>query len=287
MKRAALVFVAVLAVLFGAVSLAKLGSSGGDAAEETESTSAAERRRTLLFWELYREATDHRIAGRTEKAAETYSRALELNEEHEDALYYLGSMELERGGFAAAERAWMRLLEVNPLSGRAHSRLGVLYSCLEPTGVFDLARAEAEFKRAQAINKEQTGPLLGLGEVALIRGDLDAASRYLDRVLGSNSSSVPAHFLEGYVAWRRGDRNAAASSFAEAVRQARPAQPVAGVAGEGDTKAGTKAMLATPTRCRGVRVHLEGLDSLADDELAAEAEAHYARLAASLGQAGR
>ncbi len=286
MKRAVWVFAAVLAVLFGAVSLAKLGSSGGAGSEERESVSADQRQTTLRFWELYREATDHRIGGRSEEAAASYARALELNDQHEDALYYLGSMQLELGGFAVAERAWRRLLEVNPASGRAHSRLGVLYSCLEPTGVFDLARAEAEFENALDINKEQTGPLLGLGEVALMRGDLEGASRYLDGVLGSNRSSVPAHFLKGYVAWRRGKRAAAAASFAEAVRHARPAQPVAGVAGEGDTKQGTQAMLATPARCRGVQAHLDGLGSLPDDGLTREGESRYERLEEWLGRAG-
>ena len=54
MKKTAVAFFVVLGVLFGAVSLAKLSSSGGRGDEGTEGPSAVERTRTLQFWEVYR-----------------------------------------------------------------------------------------------------------------------------------------------------------------------------------------------------------------------------------------
>lgn len=179
------------------------------------------------FWEIYRGATGDRVAGRIGAARDAYRRALDLNPGHEDALYYLGNMELELGHYEAAQAAWARLVQINPSSPRAHSRLGDLYACMDPGAPRDLAKAEAEFRRALELNREETGPLLRLGETALMRGNLaDAVSR-LDAVIGSHSRSVEAHFLKGYVAWKRAQPDSAAALFREAVSLALAAPVVA------------------------------------------------------------
>ncbi|MBI4421528.1 MAG: VCBS repeat-containing protein [Gemmatimonadetes bacterium] len=179
------------------------------------------------FWEIYRAATGHRAAGRIGAARDAYRRALELNPRHEDALYYLGNMALELGGYDEARSAWARLVQVNPRSARAHSRLGDLYGCMDPGAPRDFARAEAEFRRALQLNREETGSLLHLGEIALLRGDLADAISYLDTVMGSHSRSVEAHFLKGYVAWKRGQPERAAALFRTAVALARERPAVA------------------------------------------------------------
>ena len=179
------------------------------------------------FWETYRAATGHRAAGRIDAARDAYRRALELNPRHEDALYYLGNMALELGGYDEARSAWERLVQLNPRSARAHSRLGDLYACMDPGAPRDVVRAEAEFRRALQLNREETGPLLHLGEIALLRGDLADAISYLDTVMGSHSRSVEAHFLKGYVAWKRGQPERAAALFRTAVALARERPAVA------------------------------------------------------------
>ncbi len=276
--RKAIVIAVIALVLFGSVTLLKLGSSAPGADAASDSLSAVEKQRTLRFWEIYRTATDDRIAGRTREAAEAYARALELNPQHEDALYYLGSMQLELGRFAAAEQAWRRLLQVNPASGRAHSRLGVLYSCLEPTGRFDLAAAESQFRSALELNKEQIGPLIGLAEVAVLRRDFDAATRYLDQILGSNSSNVEAHYLKGYIAWARGDRGRASASLASAIEHAQPLESETGVPGEGDTRAGSRPMLAATTKCQREQLYPEELEGDTRLDAAPTPDAWYASL---------
>jgi tetratricopeptide (TPR) repeat protein len=218
----------------------------GEAARDTMGARAGIRE----FWEIYRGATGDRVAGKIGAARDAYRRALELNPGHEDALYYLGNMELELGHYDEAQAAWTRLVQDNPGSARTHSRLGDLYACMDPGAPRDLAKAEAEFRRALELNREETGPLLRLGEIALMRGDLAGAISRLDAVIGSHGRSVEAHFLEGYVAWKRAQPDSAAALFREAVALARSAPPIQALPGEGDTKRGLAPMVARTSRCR-------------------------------------
>ena len=201
------------------------------------------------FWSVYREATAHRVAGRVAEARDAYAKALALNPLHEDGNYYLGNMELDLGNFAAAETAWRRLVAINPGSARAHSRLGDLYACPDSAAPWNLARADAEFARAAELNREETGPLLRRGEVAVLRGDLTTALRYFDAVIGSHSRSVEAHYLKGFVAWKRGEQAVAAAQFREATGLAGEPHAVQPAPAEGDTKQGTTPLLARRTRC--------------------------------------
>lgn len=293
MKRPAVVLAAGALLLFAAITVFKvrvredeagrartsadeLGRAGpcssalAGARPCSSPPQSAERIRE--FWEVYREATASRVAGDPSRAAVSYQRALVLNPQHEDALYYLGNMYLELGRFEEAAAAWERLVRVNPNSSRAHARLGDLYFCPEPGAPVDLARAELEYRRALEINQEETGPLLRLGEIQLVRGRLGEALRLLDAVIGANAGSVEAHALKGYVAWRQGDTSAAFVLFAQAVDLARPREP-AGLPGEGDTRRG-RAPLAARAPCGGFTPPLGGAP--ADRaELAAHMRGYY------------
>ena len=202
------------------------------------------------FWSRYREATTARVEGRSEVARQAYAQALSLSPRHEDALYYLGNMELDLGNYAGAERAWQQLVQVNPGSARAHSRLGDLYACPDSGAPWDLKRAEREFARASEINREETGPLLRLGEVAVLRGDWSGALHYFDAVIGSHHRSVEAHFLKGYVAWKRGQADLSQAQYRIAETLAQAQQPVQPAPLEGDTKQGAAPLVSRLTQCR-------------------------------------
>ena len=202
------------------------------------------------FWSLYRAATTARVEQRTRDARDAYAQALELNNRHEDVLYYLGNMELELANYRGAETAWRQLVNVNPASARAHSRLGDLYACPDADAPWDLARAEREFARASELNREETGPLLRLGQVALLRRDWSSALRHFDAVLGSHSRSVEAHYLKGFAAWKLGQQDVAQTEFRAAGTLAQGTQPVQAAPAEGDTKHGTVPLVARPLRCR-------------------------------------
>jgi tetratricopeptide (TPR) repeat protein len=258
LRKPAVALAAALLLLFAAVTLLKLRSRGNGAGGAPADQPTAATGRTREFWEIYRQATDERIAGHTQAAVQAYAKALELNPRHEDALYYLGNMDLALGRYAQAGAAWERLVTVNPASARAHSRLGDLHFCLQPGAPLDVARAEAEFRRAHEINGDETGPLLRLGEIALVRGSPARARYYLQAVIGTDAGSVAAHFLEGYLAWHAGDMQLAAAMFTRAVELARPRGP-ATRSNEGDTKHGTAPLTAPSVGCDAFQVSIDGL----------------------------
>ena len=238
MKKILIVALASFAALFIIITLIKNKPVAIEIQEAASGYSAEEKERVIKFWDTYREATDLRLQGQWEQAADSYKRALELNENHEDALYYLGNMYLELSRFREAEEYWKKLAEVNPRNSRAYVQLGRLY--LSSDEFFDIDKAESAAKEALRINKEETGPVLFLGEVNLIRGQLDAAASYFDAVTASNFKSIEAYFLGGYVAWKKGDLQTARKLFLEAVKFSKPPEPNQDkVIGEGDTKKGS------------------------------------------------
>ena len=258
MKRAA-GFLVALAVLFAVVAVLKSGPPPPSGGTASTAMSAADRDRVLRFWEAYRRATALRIAGDTREAAAEYIRALTLDPEHHDALYYLGNMEFELGDVPAAKRAWQRLIALEPTSARAHSQLGTLYFCVGGDDALQPDSAAAEFRRAAAINPEETGPLLSLGEIALVRGDAERALDYFDAVLGSNYSSVAAHFYKGYLAWESGAPEQASELLTAARLHAAPAAPKPDASNEGDTRTGTRPMTRAPHRCESMRARAVAL----------------------------
>jgi len=167
-------------------------------------------------------------------AAGLYEQALALDPRHEDSLYYLGQCRRELSEPAAARAAFERLLDVNPQSSRAHLALGALLASPEAREPMDLATAEGHFRRAHAINGEETGPVLRLGEVLLVTGRKREAGEAFEAALRTNPRSIEAAFLAGYVAWDRG--RDVARFVAAVVRAAKVEAPVKGVLNEGDRR---------------------------------------------------
>jgi len=256
--------VVAIAVLFAVVTLLKQRRPEEADTADPGGAMVAERERVRDFWDAYREATAFRIAEQPVEAAAAYRRALALNPGHQDALYYLGNMRFDVGDYAAAEQAWRRLVEVDPTNARGHSQLGLLYSCVGAPAFVQLHRAAAEFERALAINREETGSLLHLGEIALLRGDLARADSYLDAVVGSNYTSVPAYAYKAYLAWKAGAGSEAARLLATAAGHARGDAPAAAVPGEGDTRAGRAPMVTASSTCRPMRPGRADLSGISD-----------------------
>lgn len=198
----------------------------------------AERRADVLkFWEAINRATEARRAGDVAAAARAYEAALAIDPRHEDALYHLGHIRRDDGDQAGAREAFERLTSVNPHSSRGHVALGALLASPADGGAPDLRAAERNFRRAHEINKEETGPMVRLGEVLLAAGDLKGADEWFNAALNSNPKSVEAAFLIGFLRWQAGDRKGAAAAYARAIRAATADTPVKGVLGEGDRRA--------------------------------------------------
>lgn len=186
-------------------------------ADATRTAGASDRRRE--FWETYRRAGAARADGRLEEAVALYSRALALQPDHEDTLYYLGNCELEQGHFTQALDAYERLVTLNPSgSSRGYMQLAAVRASLEPGAPVDLDKAAALFKRALDVDPD-SGALLGLAEVALLQQHRGEAERLLLRVEADNPMSIAAPYLRGYLALERGAHEEAWSLFTTAIKR--------------------------------------------------------------------
>ncbi len=248
MRRTIIILLISFLTLFIIVSQLKKRSTSVIFEHQNSGKTIVEKEKIQQFWQLYRQATQYRLSGKMTAAAEAYGKALRFNEKHEDALYYLGNVYLELDAFENAEKSWQSLIRINPISSRAHFQLGDLYINFTEEKLFNIEAAEAEYLRAHEINKEETAPTLRLGYVSLIRGDLSETQRYFDAVIGSNYKSVEAHFLNGYVAWKRGNPQMALTLLEKAGKYSHPELPVEGVLGEGDTKEGRSFKLSESSR---------------------------------------
>ena len=212
--------------------------AGGPAIEVDPS-----RQRVLDFWRIYRDATQMRVDGDVAAALTRYDSALALNPDHGDALYYSGSAAFELGFFTDADTRWRRLLKLDSSNARAHSLLGVLYSCGLPGAPVDLPLARRELELALALNRAETGPQVRLGEIALLQGDWAAAADYLDGARQTNQRSVAAHYLSGYLHWRAGHLEPARSALGAAVTAAGGGVAEVSASAEGQTRRGFRPLL--------------------------------------------
>ncbi len=212
---------------------AAAGAAGNPAAPNAPADA---RQRLLQFWATHRAAMDTMKVERDHaKAIRLFREAIALNPQHEDARYYLGQCLAAEGDVDGALAALAELQRLNPHSHRAWQQWGVIRAVFARTEA-DLAAAERALHQAHALNPEETGALLVLGEVALLRGDFNLAEERLAAATRTNPKAVGGFFLRGYLAWKRGNA-AAARRFLDQARAALgPDWQPEGATSEGDVK---------------------------------------------------
>lgn len=282
MKKLVIVFILALPLIIIGVAFFKDSPSKTDNEVTGSRVSSSEKKRIRQFWQHLREATNDRIAGRLEEAAEEYERALQIDNQHEDCLYYFGGVSRQLGRLRAAETAWMKLVHINPNAARAYSELGNLYLDFPGEDIFNIGNAERNFQKAFELNQEETGNLLRLGQVALIRGQYGQAKHYFDKVTKSNFKSVEAYFLGGYIAWQSGEQQKALSLLSKAIAYSQPKKPDEEVMGEGDTKTGV--VLGDSNHETLFRVHIQDIASLRPSGLSDEMHTTYEKLDAHINE---
>ncbi len=198
--------------------------------------SDEEKRRKVAFWTAQRAGMKTLKVEKNVPAAEQYFRkALELNPEHEDALYYLGTCLALQDDLQGAMKWYDKLRKVNPMSHRAQKGWGTLRAVTATTPEH-MAQARTALERAVEMNLEETGALQVLAELYLIDGDDAGARKRFEWVCRTNPQADGSFFLRGYIAWKRGD-NAKARAMLEAAVEARgPAWKPEGAVAEGDVK---------------------------------------------------
>ena len=213
---------------------AALAACGGSDRRTSGAAQDPARQRVVAFWNRLNRATDARLRRDFAEAARLYEEALVLDPRHEDALYYLGQCRREMGQPDAARRAFERLVASNPMSARGHLALGALLASPDPGEPMALAEAERHLRRAHEINGEETGPVVRLGEIALLAGRSAEARGWFESALRTNPKSIEAAFLAGYVSWEDGRPTA---PFLRRMREAAKVEkPVKGVLNEGDRR---------------------------------------------------
>ncbi len=192
------------------------------------------RERERQFWTLQRAGMDAlKRDGDVDRAADLLRQALALDASHEDTRYYLGNALAARGDAEGALAQFDRLRRQSPESHRAHARWGTLRADTA-AGETHLTAAEAALSQAHALNPEETGVLLALGEINVLQGDLAGADVRLSAVSRSNPRSAHALFLRGYVRWKAGDANGATERLQQCRAALGPDWKPAGTTAEGD-----------------------------------------------------
>jgi hypothetical protein len=195
-----------------------------------------ERARTVAFWAKEREAMRAlKVDKDVGRAAGLFRQALEYDSAHEDSRYYLATSLATLGDVEAALAELDVLRRQNPNSHRAWARWGVLRAD-HARSAPDLAAAEASLERARAVNPEETGALLALGEVALLQGNRARAEDRLGAACATNPRASGGWFLLGYLRWKRGDAPGAVDLLKRTRTTLGPDWKPRGATAEGDVK---------------------------------------------------
>ncbi len=206
-------------------------------AGSTASTAAApltDRRRVARFWLKQRAAMRAvKVSGDLPAAIGLFREALALDPAHEDARYYLANCLAATGDAAGAAGELETLLAGNPRSHRALKRLGLLEAA-DVSSPGRLKRAMTLLERALAINPEETGVLLAMGEIDLVLGDHEQARQRLEWACRTNPRAVSGFFLRGYLAWKHGDPDRARQLLAQAAAARGESFKPQGTTAEGD-----------------------------------------------------
>lgn len=175
------------------------------ASPQAEAPTDDAREDTVEFWKNHRAGMDARRQGRWTAAVAAFRRALEIRPEHETTHYYLASALFETGHHAEAVAHWEAILVHHPMSSRANVQLAAVHAIPDLLDLFDLDRARAHLERALELNREETGPLIRLGEVEVARGNESKGRELLEQARLTNPRAASAHYLCAYLSWKAGD----------------------------------------------------------------------------------
>jgi tetratricopeptide (TPR) repeat protein len=193
-----------------------------------------DRARVVAFWDRERAAMHAlKVEKNTSKAIGLFREALALDPDHEDSRYYLAACLTAEGNTEDALREYEQISRIDPRSHRALTAWGTLRA-LTARSDADLGAAENALARAHAINPEETGALLTLGEVALIRGHAKDAERHLSAACRTNARAAGGFFLLGYLRWKQGDVTGAKDALQRARAALGPDWKPSGSTAEGD-----------------------------------------------------
>ena len=215
--------------------LATVPSSLPVSSTRTSPDSLNDRRRLTEFWRLQRAAMDALVIEQNDsKGVRLLREALQINPVHQDSRYYLGLALARLGKPEAALAELAHLQQLNPQSLRAWQQWAVLRARTASSDA-DLAAAEEAATRAHRLNPAESGALLVLGEITLLRGNLASAKDRLTDACRTNSRAAGGFFLLAYIAREQGDLSEAQRLLHQAREALGPDWQPEGTTSEGDT----------------------------------------------------
>lgn len=198
--------------------------------------AADDKERKLEFWKVQRAAMNAlKVEKNPANASRLFAQALALDPRHEDSHYYLAHCLAAEGKVEAALDQLLALQKINPQGHRAFQQFGNLRAIFAKNTAH-LEAAEASLRRARAINPEETGALLILGEVELLQGRRAEAESSLADVCATNPRAAGAFFLRAYIAWIAGDLPTATNHLHATRAALGPEWQPKGSTAEGDVK---------------------------------------------------
>lgn len=223
------------------------------------------------FWTFMNAGDEYRLKGDYKNAEVSYTKALDIKENHAGALYYLGNVQLFMRDFKNAEKNWRHIVKNDPIVARAWLQLGRVYFCMDSENKFyDPAEAEGYFQKAAALNRENTGPPLHLAKIAILKNDYQSADEYLEGIVAQNFKSYEGMFLKGFVDWKMKRTESSLIELSNAVETFSKNNQIK-MAGEGATKSGSNPMLTEEKFCdffgREIQALMIKADQAANEEI--------------------
>ncbi len=209
-------------------------NSDGQGGPESFGEQMNEQQRLTLFWQTQRAAIQAlKVENDPDKAIRLFKEALSLDPSHEDSLYYLGQCLARQGQLEQSLDSFDKLVRANPSSHRGHRQWGFLRAHNAKT-LDDLIAAEAALEQALAINPEETGAMLILAEINILRNEHDEAEKRLAWICISNPGSSTSYFLRAYLAWKASDSTRAVEFLQHFLSTGKDDKKPAGGTSEGD-----------------------------------------------------
>ena len=265
------------------------GKSPKSAEESNEIDSvtvhATDKEEVKAFWDAYRGAQKMRIEGKWAEAIAGYQKAIAIDSLHQDSWFNMGNMYLELHQYKEAERCWKKVVYFNDNSAKAHMQLGRLYMSFDRPEVFDASKARTELLKSASINIMITGPQMQLGHLSLIEGKFEEARSLYEKVIGSDTRNIEAHFLLAYLEHKAGNDAKAAQLFKKAIENSSPEKAMKDVPNEGDTKDGV--VMVRPISLSFFIHYFNDLYLLDKENFQGEMEDRFARMDTRLAEIQR
>lgn len=208
--------VVILLIAFAGITIVKYWGHPSDSSSSTEVVKSDSMQ---TFWTHYNRATEYRLQGKADSSIIAYQEALKINQNHEDALYYIGTMYMKSDKFYQAQKAWEKLIELNPQSERAYNQLGNLYFCVTHPDYFHPEKSKLYFKRAADLNNITLNPNLRLGEIALFQNRTNDAFSIFNKLSMMDQKNAEIFFILGYLNWKSGKEQDAIRNLEHTLEQ--------------------------------------------------------------------